>query len=62
VEEIRNTGAEAEFIRADVRHEDDIGALVDQTIGRGSNGAAKTSTKRCSSGCREWRKEPLGAG
>ena len=34
VEEIRNIGAEAEFIRADVRHEDDVRALVDQTIER----------------------------
>jgi NAD(P)-dependent dehydrogenase (short-subunit alcohol dehydrogenase family) len=32
MEEIRNTGGKAEFIRADVRHEDDIRALVDQTI------------------------------
>ena len=38
VEEIHNTGAEAEFIRADVRHEDDVRALVDRTLrppGRG---------------------------
>ena len=27
-------GAEAEFIRADVRHEDDVRSLVDQTVAR----------------------------
>lgn len=32
--ELRAIGAEAEFIRADVRHEDDVRALVDQTIAR----------------------------
>ena len=32
--ELRTLGAEAEFIRADVRHEDDIRALVDSTVGR----------------------------
>ncbi len=34
VAELRATGAEAEFIRADVRHEDDVRNLVDQTIAR----------------------------
>ena len=33
MEEIRNIGAEVEFIRADVRHEDDVRALVDWTVG-----------------------------
>ena len=32
--ELRAAGAEAEFIRADVRHEDDVRALVDRTIAR----------------------------
>ena len=32
--ELRKLGAEAEFIRADVRHEDDIRALVDKTVQR----------------------------
>jgi len=32
--ELRTLGAEAEFIRADVRNEDDIRALVDSTVGR----------------------------
>ncbi|MCW6508876.1 SDR family NAD(P)-dependent oxidoreductase [Lichenifustis flavocetrariae] len=32
--ELRAAGAEAEFIRADVRHEDDVRALVDQTVAR----------------------------
>ncbi len=32
--ELRATGAEAEFIRADVRHEDDVRTLVDQTVAR----------------------------
>ena len=27
-------GAEAEFIRADVRHEDDVRAMIDQTVAR----------------------------
>jgi NAD(P)-dependent dehydrogenase (short-subunit alcohol dehydrogenase family) len=34
VTELRDLGAEAEFIRADVRHEDDMRALVDQTVAR----------------------------
>jgi NAD(P)-dependent dehydrogenase (short-subunit alcohol dehydrogenase family) len=34
VAELRAAGAEAEFVRADVRHEDDIRALVDKTIER----------------------------
>jgi NAD(P)-dependent dehydrogenase (short-subunit alcohol dehydrogenase family) len=33
-EELRNLGADATFIRADVRKEDDVRALVDQTIER----------------------------
>jgi NAD(P)-dependent dehydrogenase (short-subunit alcohol dehydrogenase family) len=32
--ELRGAGAEAEFIRADVRHEDDVRALVDKTVAR----------------------------
>jgi len=32
--ELRTTGAEAEFIRADVRHEADVQALVDKTVTR----------------------------
>ena len=32
--ELRSLGAKAAFIRADVRHEDDIGFLVDQTVAR----------------------------
>ena len=32
--ELREAGAEAEFIRADVRHEEDVRALVDQTVAR----------------------------
>ena len=32
--ELRAVGTEAEFVRADVRHEDDVSALVDQTIAR----------------------------
>jgi NAD(P)-dependent dehydrogenase (short-subunit alcohol dehydrogenase family) len=32
--ELRDLGAEAEFIRADVRHEDDVRALIDQTVAR----------------------------
>jgi NAD(P)-dependent dehydrogenase (short-subunit alcohol dehydrogenase family) len=32
--ELREKGAEAEFIRADVRHEDDVRDLVDQTLAR----------------------------
>jgi len=32
--ELRARGAEAEFIRADVRHEDDVRGLVDQTVAR----------------------------
>jgi NAD(P)-dependent dehydrogenase (short-subunit alcohol dehydrogenase family) len=34
VAELRAAGAEAEFVRADVRHEDDVRALVDKTIAR----------------------------
>jgi len=30
--ELRGLGAEAEFVRADVRHEDDVLALVDRTV------------------------------
>ena len=32
--ELREAGAEAEFVRADVRHEDDVRALVDKTVAR----------------------------
>ena len=32
--ELRALGAEAEFIRADVRHEDDVRALIDATVKR----------------------------
>lgn len=34
VEELRASGAEAEFIRADVRSDDDVKALVEKTIAR----------------------------
>jgi NAD(P)-dependent dehydrogenase (short-subunit alcohol dehydrogenase family) len=34
VAELRAAGAEAEFLRADVRHEDDVRALVDKTVER----------------------------
>ena len=34
VAELRKLGTEAEFLRSDVRHEDDIRSLVDQTVGR----------------------------
>ena len=34
VAELRSLGAEAEFVRADVRHEDDVRALVDKTVAR----------------------------
>jgi NAD(P)-dependent dehydrogenase (short-subunit alcohol dehydrogenase family) len=34
VEELRATGAQAEFINADVRKEDDVRNLVDQTVAR----------------------------
>jgi NAD(P)-dependent dehydrogenase (short-subunit alcohol dehydrogenase family) len=34
VTELRALGAEAEFVRADVRHEDDMRELVDQTVVR----------------------------
>jgi len=32
--ELRSLGAEAAFIRADVRHEDDVRSLIDQTVAR----------------------------
>src|SRR5260370_35224513 len=32
--ELRRLGAEAEFVRADVRHEDDVRSLVDKTVAR----------------------------
>jgi len=34
VEELRSLGSEAEFIRADVRKEEDVRVLVDATVGR----------------------------
>ncbi len=34
VSELRATGAEAEYYRADVRHEDDVKRLVDSTVAR----------------------------
>jgi NAD(P)-dependent dehydrogenase (short-subunit alcohol dehydrogenase family) len=34
VEELRSLGSEAEFINADVRKEDDVRALIDQTVAR----------------------------
>jgi len=33
-QELRSLGVEAEFIRADVRHEDDVRNLVDRTVAR----------------------------
>jgi NAD(P)-dependent dehydrogenase (short-subunit alcohol dehydrogenase family) len=38
--ELRNLGAQAEFARSDVRHEDDVRSLVDQTV---ANSAVWTS-------------------
>src|SRR4030081_3274764 len=32
--ELRKLGAEAEFLRSDVRHEDDVRSLVDKTVAR----------------------------
>ena len=32
--QLRSLGAEAAFIRADVRHEDDVRSLIDQTVKR----------------------------
>jgi NAD(P)-dependent dehydrogenase (short-subunit alcohol dehydrogenase family) len=32
--ELRTLGVEAEFVRADVRHEDDVRSLVDQAVAR----------------------------
>jgi NAD(P)-dependent dehydrogenase (short-subunit alcohol dehydrogenase family) len=34
IAELRAAGAEAEFVHADVRHEDDVRALVDETVKR----------------------------
>src|SRR5216110_1728978 len=34
VAELRNLGAEAEFLRCDVRHDDDVRDLVDKTVSR----------------------------
>src|SRR5579863_743644 len=34
VVEVRKLGAEAEFIRADVRHEEDVRKLIDKTVER----------------------------
>jgi NAD(P)-dependent dehydrogenase (short-subunit alcohol dehydrogenase family) len=34
VGELRKLGAEAEFVRSDVRHEEDVRALVDKTVAR----------------------------
>ena len=34
VKELRDTGAEAEFVKADVRHEDDVKNLIDKTVAR----------------------------
>jgi NAD(P)-dependent dehydrogenase (short-subunit alcohol dehydrogenase family) len=34
VAELRKAGAEAEFVRSDVRHEDDVRSLIDTTVAR----------------------------
>src|SRR2546421_1131860 len=34
VAELRTLGAEAEFVRSDVRHEEDVRSLVDKTVAR----------------------------
>src|SRR5882724_11476944 len=34
IDELRKIGAEAEFVRSDVRHEDDVRSLVDKTVER----------------------------
>ena len=36
VEELRSFGSEAEFIKVDVRKEDDVRVMVDATVARGS--------------------------
>jgi NAD(P)-dependent dehydrogenase (short-subunit alcohol dehydrogenase family) len=33
-QELRGLGVEAEFVRADVRHEDDVRNLIDKTVAR----------------------------
>src|SRR6202166_195403 len=33
-QELRSLGVEAEFVRADVRHEDDVRHLIDETVAR----------------------------
>src|SRR5437016_8782116 len=34
VAELRERGAEAEFLRSDVRHDDDLRSLIDKTVAR----------------------------
>src|SRR5689334_23219447 len=34
VEQLRAMGAEAEFVRADVRHDQEVESLIDQTVAR----------------------------
>jgi NAD(P)-dependent dehydrogenase (short-subunit alcohol dehydrogenase family) len=34
VAELQKLGAEAEFVRSDVRHEDDVRSLIDKTVAR----------------------------
>ena len=43
-DELRALGGEAVFIRADVRHEADVAALVDATIARASAASTSPST------------------
>ena len=49
--ELRSLGAEAAFIRADVRHEDDVRSLIDQIVTRFTTAHA-TALKAVKTGAR----------
>ena len=53
VAELRKRGAEAEFVRTDVRHEEEVKNLVDKTIARfGREGTRRRGTHHAGSAAR----------
>ena len=56
VTELRSFGSEAEFIKADVRKEDDVRALVDKTIAR--FGRLRGAPRRLRCCCRLSKRQP----
>src|SRR6266852_3083284 len=55
VNELGKLGTEAEFVRSDVRHEDDVRALVDKTVARFGRLDVAVNTASCDVGPGVWQ-------